>query len=260
MYKCFSIFYSNDYKIIIIEDRNLGGKTELCYPFTQYVSPKIYKPTITAFKSTQLLLKTFFLTDEMLNPETCFPYTEKDNILDGKEIIYDDGIDQVIHKKTKDIDSYNIFEKKIMEKKRKEYLLTGKTKKPTEILVFTDGYSFSCASDFIRGLQVKGHGIIVWYNSRPGLNKSDFDASQSNSGLEEFKHTKYYEDLRDLGFDISVTYTEKFDPNDKISPKIPMEFKIYPVDEIADIYVKYEDNEYNRFIMQQNQYLINIII
>ena len=91
----------------------------------------------------------------MLNPETCFPYTEKDNILDGKYEIYDDGIDQVIHKKTKDIDSYNIFEKKIMEKKRKEYLLTGKTKKPTEIIVFTDGYSFSCASDFIRGLQVK---------------------------------------------------------------------------------------------------------
>ena len=248
MYKCFSTFYSNDYNIIIIEDRNGGGKTELCYPFTQYVSPKINKPTITALKSTQLLLKTFFLTDEMLNPETCFPYTEKDNILDGKEEIYNDGIDQVTHKKTKDIDSFNIYEKKIMEKKRKEYLLTGKTKKPTEILVFTDGYSFSCASDFIRGLQVKGHGIMVGYNSRPGLNKSDFDASQSNSGVEEFRHSKIFEDLKELGFLPSVTYTEKFDPNDKDTSRMPMEFKIYPVDEIVDIYIKYDDEIYNRFI------------
>ena len=248
MYKCFATFYTNNYKIIIIEDRNGGGKTELCYPFTQYVSPKIYKPTITSLKSTQLLYETFLLTDEMLNPETCFPYTEKDNILDGKYEIYDDGIDQVIHKKTKDIDSYNIFEKKIMEKKRKEYLLTGKTKKPTEIIVFTDGYSFSCASDFIRGLQVKGHGIMVGYNSRPDLNKSDFDASQSNSGLEEFKHSKYFEDLKDLGFDPSVTYTEKFDPNDKGTSRTPMEFKIYPVDEIADIYIQYDDEIYSRFI------------
>ena len=113
MYKCFSLYYSNNYKLIIIEDRNNGGKTELCYPCAQYVCPKVLKPTITTLKSTPLLLETFFLTDEMLNPETCFPYTEKDNILDGKEEIYSDGIDTVIHKKTKEIDSFNIYEKKL---------------------------------------------------------------------------------------------------------------------------------------------------
>ena len=31
MYKCFSLFYQNNYKLIIIEDGNTGGKTELCY-------------------------------------------------------------------------------------------------------------------------------------------------------------------------------------------------------------------------------------
>jgi len=35
MYKYFSRFYSNDYKIIIIEDRNGGGYSELWIPFTQ---------------------------------------------------------------------------------------------------------------------------------------------------------------------------------------------------------------------------------
>ena len=181
MYKCFSKFYSNKYKIIIIESRNGGGYSELCVPFTEYLRPKISKPSIISLKSTELNLKNFFRIDENLNPKTCFPYTEEDNILDGYEDIYNDGIDEVIHKRTKDIEGFNIFEKKILEKKREEYLNTGNTKKPTEILVFTDGYSFSCTSVFIKGLQVHGHGIIVGYNAKPGINKEDFDASQSNS-------------------------------------------------------------------------------
>ena len=41
-----------------------------------------------------------------------------------------------------------------MEQKRREFLATNKTKKPTEIIVFTDGFSFSCGSIFIKGLQV----------------------------------------------------------------------------------------------------------
>ena len=248
MYKCFSLFYSNEYKLIIIEDRNEGGKAELCNPCLQYVCPKILKPTISTLKSTSLLYKTFFLSDEMLNPETCFPYTEKDKILDGKEEIYSDGIDTVLHKKTKEIDLYNIFEKKIIERKRIEFLKKEKTKKPTEILVFTDGAAFGCGSEFIRGLQTYGFGIIVGFNSKPGLNKSDFDASQSNSRAEKFEHSEYAKNLEKLGFIPLITYTEKFDPNDKASSKIPMEFKAYPADEIVDIYLQYNNKEYNRFI------------
>ena len=33
---------------------------------------------------------------------------------------------------------------------------------------------------------------------------------------------------------------------------MPMEFKIYPVDEIADIYIQYKDEEYDRFIEAAN--------
>ena len=148
------------------------------------------------------------MNDENLNPETCFPYTEKDEILDGPEDIYNDEKDEVTHKRTKNFDCYNIFEKKIMEKKRKEYLGTGKTKKPTDILVFTDGYSFSCTSVFIKGLQVHGHAIIVGYNSKPGLDKSDFDASQSNSAVETFDCSENSQNLRKLGFYSHITFSE----------------------------------------------------
>ena len=248
MYKCFSKFYSNDYKIIIIESMNPGGYSELCIPFTQYVHPKILKPRIMGMKKSDLIYKTFFKNDENLNPETCFPYTEKDDILNGKKDIYSDGVDEVVHQRTKDIEIFSIYEKKIMEDKRREYLSTGKTKKPTEILVFTDGYSFSCASVFIRGLQVNGHGITVGYNARPDLDKIDFDASQSNSPVEVFDFSEYTQNLELLGFSPYITVMEEYDPNDEGEPKTPMEFKIYPVDEISDIYVGYNDQRYNRFI------------
>ena len=97
-------------------------------------------------------------------------------------------------------------------------------------------------------MQIYGYGIIVGFNSKPDLNKSDFDASQSNSGVEKFEHSNYFKNLKKLGFTPYITYTEKFDPNDKSSPKVPMEFKIYSVDEISDIHIKYEDDIYDRFI------------
>ena len=122
-----------------------------------------------------------------------------------------------------------------MEKKRREYLMTGKTKKPTEIIVFTDGYSFSCTSFFIKGLQEHGHAIIVGYNSKPGLEKSDFDAAQSSSSVETFKYSEKVQNLNKLGFNVRVTFGEKFDHNDKGNPKTPEEFLIYPVDYISPI-------------------------
>lgn len=247
MYDCFSKFYSNEYKIVIIEDQNGGGYSELCIPFTQYVRPKILKPEVTSMRSTDLIYKNFFINDENLNPETCFPYTEKDNLLDG---IRDKYSDEVFHQRTKNIELFNIYEKKIMEKKRREYLETNKTKKPTEIIVFTDGYSFSCTSVFIKGLQVHGAAILVGYNSRPDLVEEKYDASQSNSAVETFPFSEYIQNLQNLGFNSRLTFSEEFDPNDKNEPKIPMEFLIYPVDEVSNIFVRYNDDKYERFIKE----------
>ena len=141
----------NDYKIVIIEDQNPGGYSELCLPFTQYTRPKIAKPTYFSGKSTNIFYTNFFLNDENLNSDTCLTYTEKDDILNGKEDKYSEDI---VHKRTKPIDILNIYEKKIMEEKRRAYLKTGKAKKPTETIVFTDDFSFSCSSAYVKGLQI----------------------------------------------------------------------------------------------------------
>ena len=247
MYECFSKFYSNNYKIVVIEDSNSGGFTELCIPFQQYLFPKLLKHQGWNIKRSELNKEIFFQKDEILNIDTCKTFTEKDNVLDGEDDNYGEGI---IHKKSKTILKSNIFETKIMEKKRKEYLLTGRTKKPTEILIFTDGYSISCTSIVIKGLQANGVGILVGYNSKPDLIGKKFEASISNSIVDLYGSSKYSKNLEDLGFVISITYSETFDQNDKNNPKIPSEFLVYPIDENVNIFSKYKDSLYNQFIQE----------
>ena len=247
MYQCFSKFYSNDYKVIVIEDQNSGGYTELSIPATRFTRPKINKPTRCSSRATNLKYEDFFKNDENINPETCLAYTEKDNILDGTEDKYSQD---VTHKKTKYYENLNIFEKKIMELKNKEFAKTGKTKKPTEIIVFTDGFSFSCGSIYIRELQINGAAIIAGYNIRPDLVNTTIDASQSNSVISTYSYSEYIKNLNKLGFSPSMTAGEFFDFNEQGNPKIPMEFLIYPVDTIVNIYKKYKDEYYDRFVKE----------
>ena len=248
MEECLEKFYSNDYKIIIIEDRNGGGYVDLCEPFTEYLRPKINKGDFNAIKSSQMNLD-YITSSQVLNPETCLPYTDKDNILEGTEDKYSD---EVIHKKSKIFDSFDVYYKKYVQSNRK-YFLTGKTKKPTEIIIFTDGYSFSCTSILITGLQAYGGAIIVGYNSRPDLEKKYFDASQSNSGVTGYEDLEVTRNLNNLGYSIYITNNELFSPNDKNNPKTPLEFSVNPVDEISEIYQNYDDEIYDRFIKEADK-------
>ena len=184
--------------------------------------------------------------DDNLNPETCKPYDSREKFSRNTVDNYGNG---VTHNRTKEYDLYSIYSKKFMEEKRRKYIETKKTKKPTEIIIFTDGYTFSCGSVLIKNMQVYGSAIIVGYRAKKDIiDKKDFDASQSNSGLGEYEENKYIKNLNNLGFQARITNQEQFDPNDKEDPKIPMEFKKYPVDELSDIHVKYSDDEYDRFI------------
>ena len=250
MFKCLSEVYSNKYEIIVIEDRNVGGDFALCFPFTQYLRPKILKTLLSTQKDTELNYESLIFGNENLNYETCIPYSSRNELNRNKVDIYKDGDKEIIHNITKEFELYSIYSKKSMEEKRREYLATNKTKKPTEIIVFTDGFSFSCTSAFIKGLQVYGSAILVGYNSKPNITKIDFDASQSNSAINTFYYSEYTQNLRNLGISIIITSLEQFDPNDKNEAKIPMEYKIYPVDIISNISSKYEDIYYERFIKE----------
>ena len=234
MYQCIQAFYSNKYEIIIIQSHNSGGYSILCNPMTQFFRTKIYEFIPHSQKDTDLNYE--FLEQANLIYETCEPY-DQEKLFRGKTDDYGNG---VIHNRTKDFYMYNLYSRKSIKDFINNILATNNTKKPTEIIIFTDGFTFSCGSGFVKGLQVFGSAIVVGYNAKQGINSSkDFDASQSNSGVEQFINSKYSKILENLGFVTPrVTNVEQFDPNDldDDNMKIPMEFKKYPVDELSNIH------------------------
>ena len=246
MLQCLDAFYSNNYEIIVIESSNGGGYSELCFPMTQYMRPKILGTVPTSQKDTDLNYEFLIKSDENLNYETCKPYVSREKLSRGTVDDYGNG---VIHNRTLEFDFYSIYSKKVVENKRRKYIESKNTKKPTEIIIFTDGFTFSCGSIFIKNMQVYGAGIVVGYRAKKDItNKKDFDASQSNSAVESYEGSEYSTNLKNLNFKVGITAKEQFDPNDEEEPKTPMEFKRYPVDELSDIHIKYNDDDYDRFI------------
>ena len=110
-------------------------------------------------------------------------------------------------------------------------------KKPTEIIVFTDGFSFSATSMLIKYLQYYGGGIVVGYFGNPKINTT-FDSSLSPSPIitidqlilwnQNFKELK-----RKYNINLRFAYFQSFTDPNNIS--IPLEFSISPIDEKMEL-------------------------
>ena len=163
------------------------------------------------------------------------------------------------------IDEYGEIPSKIQHKRikisneilinRKEiYDIRAKMKnirKPTDIIIFTDGYSYSATSDFIKSTQLLGGAIIVGFSGNPEI--KSFDVSQSNSGVinTDDMNDEWSNKFKKLNFTLSYTIIEFFSDIDY--PKvlnIPLEFKINLIDERIDYYSQYDDEHYYNFVTE----------
>ena len=135
----------------------------------------------------------------------------------------------------------------------KDLIIRNKYKKPTEIIIYTDGYSFSATSLFIKSLYHFGGAITVGYNGDPDTEKKDFDASQSPTfvlPLRDFMETPIFTTLKKYGFIFNqISYGPSY-KNQFIEGNLdyPEEFQVTPVDERIDIYNAYDDSLYQSFI------------
>ena len=125
-------------------------------------------------------------------------------------------------------------------------------RKPTEILIFTDGYSASSASLFTKSLQYEGGAIVAGYNGNPKSSKK-FDSSQHFStvinleGLRQIDNNTIVK-LEEFGIKFSqICITNNYLNYGNL--KVPEEFNIMPVDEVTQIYESFdEEKNYNLFI------------
>ena len=248
---CFDSFYNNNYPIIIIEDFNNGGYSDKTFYFQAYLDLRHIPINYMSFRYNNDVKNNIakkynikkFKTCEVKSGDYCFKY---------KSVIDNYG-DNIIHKRTKifeDEESTDLQKIIDLKKKAKTY---KNIRKPHEIIILTDGYSFSAGSSFIKGIQLNGGAIVVGYLGYLGKKTGDklFDASQSPTTVRSTAEDEdeLSKEFQDLGFEVTYSIIEYFSKLDyKNEENIPLEYQINKIDESIDIYDFYDDLIYQKFI------------
>jgi len=250
MVNCSKLFYSNDYKIIGIENKNGGGIADLYEVWHQLIQQKTldktYRGLIRNNEAFDYFKKTGFFYS-LSNVETCKYIGSLEEMGEDTD---DYGTSEVFqedikHNRTKIYEFLDKTWRKRLEIIRKNNFNKTNLKNPTDILIYTDAYCFSSCSGFIKAFQNTGGAIIVGFNGNPKIEgTNEFDGSQSSSSVTDFKSQEYYE-LEKLGYHVfGITYSESFDDSyrDTTKSPIPREYTIDLVDRRVPIYSQYSDD------------------
>ena len=242
---CHGNFSNNDYPLIVIENLNGGGFAQLSKLMQQLVQdlmrPKNYFSIILNEKTREFLRAnkdSFIFVDD----------TEKRNLTINElfENKVAEKFDNITIERSKqriivDLNFESLIKNNIFKR--------NKIKKPTEVIVFTDGLSFSATSVFIKNLYYFGGAILVGYGGDPELDS--FDASQNPTFvLTNLTEIDGYKDLIKKGFYFGQLpsgpmYRSRYDKNNN---DIPEEFTVNYIDERINLYNAYDDSLYDEFI------------
>ena len=276
---CSEEFHKNSYPIIIIESKNNGGCGILASYMQQALQTGIVVRNYESLKKSALLIeeeknyiikkeerkkknsksilskiKDFFTNIEFLGFYDNVNCLELGKIYKLKDFEDSYKSKTIKHKRTEAYDSLSGCHKKALKEFRetinKKY--SKNVKKPTDIIIFTDSFSYSAASTLIKGFQKTGGAITVGYFGNPKIEGLDlFDSSQSNSAILNFEDTNAYNNLQNNGFIVGgITFLESFDyfyEYNKLE-QTPDEYNLNPVDYRVDIYSEYNDELYDKFI------------
>ena len=248
---CVELFDGNDYPIVVVNEINNGGYVSLSQLFLGVLSPlmpiNLYKGRLRLsenLKQTEAL--DDYINKNLINVKDCQKATYDYLVNNKVSVGYSDtklsGMfyvsNSTIHNEIENI-------RKTMKNKRK----------PSEILVLTDGYSFSSAALYIKYLQKMGGAIVAGYYGHP-YSKEPFDSSQSPSSvfisniLNTFSKEETDNLKNEFNIVLEVTGVQTFfDLDDK---DVPLEYEVTPVDLRLDIY-KQIDDSYDSFAEEANK-------
>ena len=253
---CVELFDNNNYPIIVLNIFNQGGMIynaqlllELISPFTTiniYGSIRIKDILKDKESFTEEIIS--FLYDskkcEYLDSEK---YMNKANKINYGEEAFDLLSEPLILNGKEFRKEINPIKKKLKN-----------PRKPTEILVYTDGYSFSAGGIFTKFLQYYGGAITAGYFPYPNLGNIPYDSGTCASSLFSYNilenlDFQEYNNLRKFNFFLTVPGIQLFPNPNELNH--PLEYEINPVDEIVNIYPELENifsilnkNGYDMFI------------
>ena len=219
---CIDSFDQNNYPIIVILGKNANyDAPNLPKLLTELISPLISRKYYKAEK-----------IHRVSSAKIPVEYAEQ-NIS-----YFDEPIDL----------SYELNEKLIEKKKS----LKNK-RRPTDILIFTDGNSYSVAAVFIKNFQHYGAGIVAGYFGNPHKNNIPFDSAQSTADIMNQKtlmqrcQRGYKSELiKRYNFTVDIPENQYFYGD--FNFKYPLEYSVTPVDERVEIFDYLKSSTYQAFI------------
>jgi hypothetical protein len=113
-------------------------------------------------------------------------------------------------------------------------------RKPTEILIYTDGFSYSATSLLLKYMQYNGGAITAGYFCNPNLDNIPYDSSLSPSSifseelLKLLDHKEYKTLNSTYNYSMVIAVTQMFYTLNDF--KRPLEYEVTPVDEKVNIY------------------------
>ena len=251
--QCAELFHTNNYPIIIIESFNGGGKALLYIIMHQLFQMRTLDRAYFSCRTTDI---SYIINSEpipLTKAKTCEivnSFSELKEMTDN----YNYNGENIQHKRSEVIDLMPPSYRNILRQYREKFKNSQNLKRPTDIIIFTDSFSYSATSGLIKGFQNTGGAIIVGYYGNPKIKGLDlFDGSQSISSIESESIHKldFYKNLEKLNFHIEqITAGESFDDSIYGPNPIPREYAFDPVDERVDIYSLYNDDLYEEFIKQ----------
>ena len=241
MFKCIDLFDNNNYPIAVLMVFNTGGWLDLSKSLLELISSKYTFNVYGAMRKTEIFndpnifdyLKDFYFRDyengEKINStnfaEKQFEINYGDNIKDNYYGPY------ILLGQIREI--LNNYKKKIKNKRN-----------PTDILVYTDGFTYSAAAMFIKYLNYNGGGITSGYFLNPNLENKTFDMGLSPSPI--IRNMWYIGESKNT-ITIQVPFVQTF--YNPYNLTCPLEYEITPVDEMANLYItSLDQGEYDDFV------------
>ena len=241
--KCADLFDKdeNNFKTILITNMNGDGFVSLSELLLQMISPYTSINIYSSIRATESIKSNYrTLINEI---DKCQEISQVD-FLDKVQLINYGNESELITKPF-------ILVLKSLRKESDEIRKSLKhKKKPTEIIVFTDGFSFSATSILIKYLQYYGGGIVVGYFGNPKINTT-FDSSLSPSPIISMSELAFWnQNFRDLlekyKINLQFAYFQSFTDPNNIS--IPLEYVVIPVDERMSLYENFNESNYHVFV------------
>ena len=236
--KCAEFFDKNEYPIFLITSMNGGGLAAFSKYLIEILSPHSSSRFYNRIRKTQAVEdhdKSIYFTSDKCKLISSIDYLKETFMVEYSDKVKDNLtdlsilVDGAIRSKLDDI-KYNL----------------KNPRKPTDIIVFTDGFSFSATSIFLKLLQHSGGAITVGYFGNPKKrDKVIFDSSLSPSAIISTEQLKEYStDFKELNEKYKVqmqfAHIQSFyDYNSSFS--FPLEYEITPVDEKMSLFENFNE-------------------